>query len=394
MTSASVTTVEATGGVVGSAADGVRALAIHLPQFHPIPENDAWWGKGFTEWRNVVKAKPLFGWHEQPHLPADLGFYDLRLPEARAAQADLARAYGIHGFMYYHYWFSGKPLLERPVDEIVSSGEPDFPFCLCWANENWTRAWDGQEREVLLEQHYSPEDDVAHLRHLIPALSDRRYIRVDGKPLLAVYRANIMPEPRATAERWRREAERAGLGGLFLVAFEGHQDNYGDAGELYGFDARLQFAPAWTNQKNHGKRELGRGRRNRVRGWLGDASAKAYWEHRVMSYESYARACMSAPDPDYLRIPGLMVGFDNASRRKTGAMIYRGTTPERFAKWLEHETERAARNPGHARYVVINAWNEWAEGNHLEPDARWGRAYLEAVQRVMANRAAAGRGDG
>src|SRR5947199_769718 len=158
-------------------AESVRAIAFYLPQYHPIPENDAWWGKGFTEWNNVVKAKPLFPGHHQPHLPADLGFYDLRLPEAREAQAAMAREHGIHGFCYYHYWFSGRRLLQRPVDEIVATGKPEFPFCLCWANENWTRAWDGREREILLKQDYTVEMDRRHIADLARYFRDPKYIR-------------------------------------------------------------------------------------------------------------------------------------------------------------------------------------------------------------------------
>src|SRR5579871_1642275 len=159
-----------------------RVFAFYLPQFHPIPENDAWWGNGFTEWTNVARSKPLFRGHYQPQLPADLGFYDLRLSETRQAQADLAREHGIFGFCYYHYWFSGRRVLQRPFDEVLTSGQPDFPFCLCWANENWTRSWDGRSSEVLMEQRYSDEDDLAHIRALAPALRDPRYIRIDGKP--------------------------------------------------------------------------------------------------------------------------------------------------------------------------------------------------------------------
>lgn len=384
------------GEALGSGGpDSVRALAVHLPQFHPIPENDAWWGKGFTEWRNVTKAKPLFDWHEQPHLPADLGFYDLRVPEVRSEQAALARRYGISGFMYYHYWFTGKPLLERPVQEIVSSGEPEFPFCVCWANENWTRAWDGMDREVLLDQRYSAEDDLAHLRYLIPILSDPRYIRIEGKPLLAVYRPDLLPEPKATAERWRKEAESAGLGGLFLLGAEGHEGNYGDAEELFGFDARYQFPPAWRSRSgNGGQSRLRSGWRSRMAMRLGLMN-RAYGQNRVLSYELYAKACMSAEEAGYPRFPGVMAGFDNACRRVGKvATVYRGSTPELYRQWLERAIEQASDLPEGQRWVVVNAWNEWAEGNHLEPDQRYGHAYLEATRDALVAGGVFGGGAG
>ena len=196
--------------------DDVRLIAFYLPQFHPIPENDRVWGKGFTEWTNVTKAKPLFRGHYQPHLPADLGFYDLRLPEARQAQAELAQEYGIYGFCYYHYWFNGKRLLQRPFDEVLQSGEPAFPFCLCWANEHWTRAWDGDLNGVTVEQRYSEEDDRNHIHWLLTAFRDRRYIRLNGRPLFLVYRAHDLPSPLRTTTLWREEAQKAGVGELYL----------------------------------------------------------------------------------------------------------------------------------------------------------------------------------
>ena len=183
--------------------NSAKAIAFYLPQYHPIPENDQWWGKGFTEWRNVTRARPLYPRHYQPHLPADLGFYDLRLPEVRQAQAELAHAFGLHGFCYYHYWFNGRRVLQRPFEDVLASGEPDFPFCLCWANENWTRRWDGSDDEILLEQIYSEQDDRDHLLSLLTAFRDPRYIRIEGKPLFLVYRTSALPHPARTAEIWR-----------------------------------------------------------------------------------------------------------------------------------------------------------------------------------------------
>jgi lipopolysaccharide biosynthesis protein len=222
---------------------GIRAICFYLPQYHPIPENNQWWGKVFTEWTNVAKAKALFPGHYQPRIPADLGFYDLRLPEVREQQAELARANGIFGFCYYHYWFNGHRLLQSSFDAVLSSGKPDFPFCLCWANENWTRAWNGGDRELLMGQNYSHTDDVAHIRSLIPAFMDDRYIRVIGRPLFLVYRPEKMPNPQQTAEIWREEALRAGVGDLYLAKVEGHAK--GIYPDTLGFDATVEFAPDW-----------------------------------------------------------------------------------------------------------------------------------------------------
>ena len=374
-----------------TANDTVRAIAFHLPQFHPIPENDEWWGKGFTEWTNVARAKPRLPGQYQPHLPADLGFYDLRLPETRAAQAELAKLYGIHGFCYYHYWFHGKQILERPVNEILQSGEPDFPFCLCWANESWSRRWDGSERETLVGQRYSPEDDLAHIRALLPFLTDRRYIRVMGRPLLAVYRATQLPDPRRTVDLWRREAERAGLPGLFMVRVESHQER-GDPAAV-GFDAALQFEPRWA--------DLAELRIYRRRWWhrhaLGTGEA-AYRDNFVYEYRYLFERALSEAAPGYPRIPCVCPSWDNSARRAKDAMIFLNSTPELYEHWLAEVVKRqkkqiaAAPSAGESfeSLVFINAWNEWAEGNHLEPCQRWGRAYLEATRRVLGVHTAEG----
>jgi hypothetical protein len=366
-------------------SQSVRAIAFHLPQFHPIPENDKWWGKGFTEWANVVKAAPRFPGHYQPHLPADLGFYDLRLPETRAAQAELATSYGIHGFCYYHYWFHGRQVLERPVNEIWKGGQPDFPFCLCWANENWTRQWDGLQDQVLLEQRYSREDDLAHIRSLIPMFFDPRYVRVADCPLFLVYRASQLPKPAETAGLWKQEAERAGLKGLFLVRVESFMDDSGDPREI-GFDAGLQFQPQgsltadqriyrrkWWHIRKLGMHEPG------------------LRENNVYSYELLVKNALAAPVPAYPRIPCVSPGWDNSSRRAKGATILVNSTPEAYERWLREIVERqearirSVGGPGVSAdsLVFINAWNEWAEGNHLEPCQKWGRAYLEATRRAL-----------
>jgi len=364
--------------------ENVRAIAFHLPQFHPIPENDEWWGKGFTEWINVVKATPRLPGHYQPHLPADLGFYDLRLPEARAAQAALAASYGIYGFCYYHYWFDGRQVLERPVNEILKSGEPDFPFCLCWANENWTRRWDGLNDEILLEQRYSEADDLAHIRALIPFFLDRRYIRVLDRPFVAVYQTSKLPDPQRTTDLWRREAERSGLKGLFLVRVESH-DGPGDPRSI-GFDCSLQFEPQWASLRNSRIFRRRWWHRQKLR-----TGERAFHENRIFEYEAMITRALAEPLPAYPQIPCVCPGWDNSARRKTGATIYINSTPQLYERWLREIVHRqAARMAADGNsgicpesLVFINAWNEWAEGNHLEPDQRWGRAYLEATRRVL-----------
>lgn len=355
----------------------MRTLAFHLPQFHPTPENDAWWGKGFTEWTNVTRARPVVPGHYQPHLPADLGFYDLRLTETRAAQAAMAREYGIDGFVYYHYWFTGKRVLNRPVDEILASRQPNFPFCLCWANENWTRAWDGRSGQTLLEQHYSDADDAAHIRHLLPFLADPRYVRVGGRPLLLIYKSELLPEPARTAETWRNIALNAGIGELFLARVESVSYDVDPAS--IGFDAAVEFAPDWRAVR---RKEVGRVRRALSK--LG-MFPRGYLEHRIAEYGDLVERMIGKPEPAYRRYRCVTPGFDNSARRKTDATIFMNSTPTAYGDWLRQVllAELRAQRPSNEKLVFVNAWNEWAEGNHLEPDQRWGRAYLEATLRAI-----------
>ena len=359
----------------------VKTIAFYLPQYHPIPENDAWWGKGFTEWTNVSKAKPLFPGHYQPHLPADLGFYDLRLPEVRRAQADLARAYGIHGFCYYHYWFSGRRILERPVNEILQSGEPDFPFCICWANENWTRTWDGQEKAVLLEQKYSEQDDRDHIRSLADTFRDSRYIRIDGKPLFLVYRTAKLPNPKRTAEIWREEARDLGIGEIFLCKVESFGgDSIILAPEEIGFDAAVEFQPDGRYVGDLLYRNKLLQKLNKI-----GLSFPVYGENNnILSYSQLVDNVLShKKQPAYKKFSCVTPQWDNSARRKTGATIFHESTPELYEKWLKTTIEQTYFEHPDENIVFINAWNEWGEGNHLEPCQKWGLSYLEATQRAL-----------
>lgn len=354
-----------------------RLLAIYLPQFHPIPENDRWWGKGFTDWTNTVKARPLFPGHYQPHLPADLGLYDLRLPEARQAQADLAREYGIYGFCYYHYWFNGSLLLERPLREVLESRKPDFPFCICWANENWTRGWMGAEHEVIMQQEYSESDDRAHIRWLLPYLKDPRYITVRGKPVLIIYRAAMLPDVGKTSAIWQDEARSAGLPGLYLMRVESNFRGETERPPGDGLEASVEFQPRLIDAPSLW---WAKSRVVRKMAWLW------YGKNHVSDYKDLAKVALAQPATSAKRYPCVTPGWDNSPRRAPNgqrSIIWLGSTPELYEYWLR-ETLRKFRPFGPEEDLVfVNAWNEWAEGNHLEPDQKFGRGYLEATARAL-----------
>lgn len=352
-------------------AERLRYLAFYLPQFHPIPENDAWWGAGFTEWTNVRRGKPLFAGHYQPHLPDEsLGFYDLRDPMAREAQADLARRHGIDGFVYYHYWFGGRRLLERPFDEVLSSGKPAFPFCLCWANEDWTRTWDGGAGTTLVAQRYADEDDRAHIRWLSEAFADPRYIRVNGKPLLLIYRSSDLPDVRRTTAIWRDEAARLGVGGLYLCRVEAFEDDRGDPTTL-GFDAGVEFQPDWSRTG----RRLTPGTDDVTE--RGSQPAGDLDGVTLFSYPVAAELAATYPQVPYKRYRCVMPGWDNTARRGSSGTVFVGSSPERYRRWLARVASSFRPFSPDENLIFINAWNEWGEGAHLEPDTRWGGGYLE-----------------
>jgi glycosyltransferase involved in cell wall biosynthesis len=342
-----------------------RLVAFYLPQFHPIPENDAWWGEGFTEWTNVARAEPLFEGHYQPHVPADLGFYDLRLGETRAAQAEMASQYGIAGFAWYHYWFSGKQLLERPFHEVLSSGEPDFPFLLCWANEPWSRRWHGREEDVLQAQAYSSEDDLAHIRWLLPALADPRAMTIAGRPIFVVYQARDLSDPRRTVETWRHEVTRAGLPDPYLMTVETGWDEGWNAAQV-GFDAKIMFRPQFTILR----------RVPRIA--VADHPKLEVYDYR------FASATLSEPeDVPYKRYETVCPCWDNTPRTGPRGVVLHDSTPQTYEQWLTAALRRAMAKPTEERIIFINAWNEWGEGCHLEPDRRFGHAYLDATRDAL-----------
>lgn len=350
----------------------VRAIAFYLPQFHPITENDRWWGKGFTEWTNVSKATPLFRGHYQPRLPGELGFYDLRVKEVRAAQAALAREHGIHGFCYYYYWFNGRRLLERPLNEVLESGEPDFPFCVCWANENWTRRWDGGDNEVLMKQEHSDENDAAFIRDLLPLFRDRRYIRVNDRPLLLVYRTELLPDPRRTADIWRQLCAQAGVGTPYLVRAESfHHCNP----EEIGFDASYEFPPHGNPGAEVDPAEV-----------FGSTTAAvaAGFQGKIQNYADWVRTMTTRAPAPYRRFRGVMTSWDNSARSRRSGLVVINSSPALYRRWLASAVSETCRGAaGDERLLFINAWNEWAEGCHLEPDRKFGRAYLMATQLAL-----------
>lgn len=346
----------------------VRIIAFYLPQYHPIPENDEWWGRGFTEWRNVIRGRAQFAGHYQPHLPGELGFYDLRVPEVQARQIELARLYGVGGFAFYFYWFRGRRLLERPLLQYLSDPSLDLPFCLCWANETWSRRWDGREQDVLVTQAHSARDDLAFIEYIAAYLRDERYIRVGARPLLIVYRPDLMPAPIETAERWRAWCRQNGVGEIFLAYTQSFETT--DPAR-YGFDAAIEFPPNNTNAPViTSQLEL-----------LDPEFSGIVYDWRV-----YPQRSRTFRLPDYPLFRGVNPGWDNEARRPGRGGTFFGSSPAGYREWLENAIQDTLARFGAAdeRLVFVNAWNEWAEGAHLEPDQRYGYAYLQATRDALA----------
>ena len=377
-----------------------RIIALYLPQFHPIPENDEWWGKGFTEWTNVAKAKPLFRGHYQPRIPADLGFYDLRLPEVREQQAELAREAGIEGFCYYHYWFgNGKQLLERPFNEVLTSGKPDFPFCLCWANHDWTnKTWKKgssiRRDSMIMQMQYSMEDHRQHFMSVLPAFKDPRYIRVDDKPLFAVWAPRDIPDVSAFIDLWQQLARENGLPGIHFVGYTtntfGRSRENGKitlwptdvSGKLYqelldkGFDAVISSGLHRAQSIVHGKFKM-------LTYFLKD---QTFLQAKLRTDYSKVMRNYYVPEDAWENVyPTLLPQWDRTPRAgaKTDPLI--NSTPEKFQTSVE-EAIRLIQNkhPEH-QILFLKAWNEWGEGNYVEPDLKFGHGYLDAIKNAIKN---------
>jgi hypothetical protein len=368
----------------------LRPIAIYLPQFHPIPENDSWWGKGFTEWTNVVKGKPRFEGHYQPHLPADLGYYDLRLDEVRQAQADLARQYGVYGFCYYHYWFNGRRILERPFQEVFESGKPDFPFMLCWANENWTRVWDGGENKVLLKQEYNAQDDINHINALIPYFKDKRYIKINGRPVFAIYRDTLFPNILESVRTFRAECAKQGID-IYLCNFERGKDTAGEDPALKGFDAAIEFQPLSVAQREYQHEQKVKSQTQLLVRRYVDAFRRKILRQKVqrdfiVDYADLVKFDIARRKPSYKIFPGVSPSWDNSCRRiGAQATIFKNSSPQLFREWVKSKVKKFTPYSPEENFLFVNAWNEWAEGNHLEPCEKYGHQYLEALRDGITN---------
>ena len=377
-------------------ADPVRVIAQYFPQFHAIPENDRWWGQGFTDWVNVRRAAPLFPGHAQPRIPLHGRYYDQSDPQVIRWQIDLARDHGVDAFCHYHYWFDGKQLLERPTNQFLEMRDLRFSFCLAWANETWSRRWDGQDHHILQLQTHTPSKErwEAHFRYLIRAFTDERALRVDGRPVFLIYRPHRIAELRQLLDYWQERARQHGLDGIFFVAMVQH--HFPEWEVMRHFDALMLFQPfvCMYTQANP-PTPLWDRVSGRVRPLLPSRldtalhrRLEAYREPTLIDYDEVWRRIVERPVDRAMPVfPGAFVDWDNTPRYGRRAKIFRGASPARFEHWMSRLLAEVKRYPPTSRLVFINAWNEWAEGAHLEPDERHGRGYLEALRRAVdANR--------
>lgn len=349
----------------------IKSIAFYLPQFHQVEENNEWWGEGFTEWVNVKKGKPNFAEHYQPHIPRELGYYDLDNVEVMRKQATLAQNHGIYGFCFYYYRFKGgRRILEKPLKSYLTS-DINFPFCYCWANENWTKAWDGLNNDILLKQEHGGRDDIEFIIELLDVFKDERYIKVDGKPMVLVYRADLFTNAKKLTNKWRLIAKQAGFSGLHLCAVQ----FYGiDDPSKYGFDAAVEFPPhKFMGPENKPNSIINMTNHN--------------FSGVIVDYKKIIGQSMQKNIPNYLCYRGIVPSWDNTARRQDTSHIMINSSPNLYKFWLSYLSEYTKKTLNEEQqYIFINAWNEWAEGAHLEPDVKYGLSYLEATLNVVNNK--------
>lgn len=369
----------------------MKIIAFYLPQYHAIPENDAWWGKGFTEWTNVKKAKPVLEGQVQPKVPLDQNYYCLLDDQVKKWQAKIAKEAGVYGFCYYHYWFNGKMLLEKPAEQMLQDRDVDIPFCFSWANEPWSRSWKGESQNVLMEQSYGDKEDWrAHFEYLLPFFKDERYIKEDGRPMFIIYKPDIMPECYEMLAYWTELAREAGFLGMhFGCQFP---SSFREKKNQENFQFAIEFEPLYTQTARQEFINISSGR----------GKAKLFLKHPLLFGEicakkfrtkylkkpavfDYEKTCelMTARSPIFANaVPGMFTSWDKTPRNGSRATIYTGSTPATFKKYLDKQVERAA-SVYHSEYLFITAWNEWGEGAYLEPDVEHGYGYLESVKSVL-----------
>lgn len=370
----------------------MKIIAFYLPQYHAIPENDEWWGKGFTEWTNVRKARPSFEGHVQPKKPLNDNYYNLLDDNTKIWQANLANKYGVYGFCYYHYWFNGKLLLEKPAEQMLKNKEVDIPFCFSWANEPWTRSWDGKESKVIMSQSYGDQNDWdEHFYYLLKFFKDERYIKKDNKPMFLIYKPDIIPQCTEMIKRWEVLAKKAGFNGIYLgyqfpSAFKGNINR-----EI--FDFGIEFEPIYTNYEMANFENIGtlegkikmllNNPKHFINTLMNKTLTKLFKRPIVFNYDkTYNRILNRKPKFDHA-VPGVFVSWDKTPRRGLEADVYKGSTPDKFQKYLSTQIKRA-KEIYNTDLIFVTAWNEWGEGSYLEPDCENGYAYLEAVKNAIS----------
>lgn len=352
-------------------------IAFYLPQYHPTPHNNEWWGEGFTEWTNVAKAKPLFRGHYQPKVPADLGFYDLRMPEVKEKQAQLAREAGVTAFCYYHYWFGGgQQELELPFNQVVESGKPDFPFCLCWANESWYRKFwnkDGNvqgKQDLAVQKYLGSDDNIRHFETLKKAFSDPRYIKIDGRLVFMIYKPLAFKGIKEFISQWNQLAREAGLKGFYFIGYTLRVDTEYSEIKNKGFDAVCSC-------------HLGYGKQSKFEYFIRKIESVIADKPRRFSYKKMIPQFISSGDFRNDVFPTMLPNWDHTPRSGTGGYVYTGSTPELFQEHAAQVLKCVKEKPKNYRVCFIKSWNEWGEGNYMEPDLKYGKGFIKALKQAI-----------